>query len=312
MPLEDPTPTPESPSDRSLGEPGDDYSGMSPGASEGESPLQTSAREELPEEYKPYSQFPWTDIPEDVRPDVLSSVKKFHGDMTRKSQEAAELRKEIPELRQKADFLDRLAGDPAFMDWYNRRYNGQAAGGGTAAADAPNTPGYQRGHAVPGGYEKLKELMDTDALTELGQLIAGEVQRAVGPLSQGLDGINRRFVADRTEQEINTLREEVEKNEWPSLTPDLINRMTDLVYRRRAANVRDAYTLVCHDDLIQAEVKKALQRRQGDLERKAEVTFPPRAGPTNQPGEDVTFGSNTLELVNEAAAELRRQGLPVE
>ncbi|MHA2069500.1 MAG: hypothetical protein ACXABY_34490, partial [Candidatus Thorarchaeota archaeon] len=73
------------------------------------------------EEYKPYSQFPWHELPEGTRAVFLEKLKKFHGDMSRGQNEVGRLRQENADYRQKAQWFDELTSQKWFQDAYLAR-----------------------------------------------------------------------------------------------------------------------------------------------------------------------------------------------
>jgi hypothetical protein len=274
--------------------------GLSEGLSEGEPTLETGAQEgALPEEYRPYSNIPWNEIPEHAREDVLKAVKTFQAGMTRSSQEAAELRREAPELRQKAEVLERLTADPGFNQWYQQRYYGAPA---------------QQQQQAPQGQptEKLREFLDADGVNALNATIQQAVHRAVAPLHQRLEQVNQSAVTDRATRDLENLKQEVAEKGWPSVD-EHISQMTNLLSQRRATDVRDAYFLATKESLVEAEVKRALKAKQDRLQQKADTTFKPNVGPAASPGEEVFHGEEaTLQAYRAAKREAQAQGYRIE
>ncbi len=267
--------------------------GLSEGLSGGGEP-EGGAREQLPEEYRPYSQFPWEQIPEDARPDVLGAVKKFHGDMSRGVNEAAELRKLVPELQQKAEFLDQLTGDPGFRQWWESR---------RAGAPAPQAPQARS----PGALEKLNEHFDNEVVSALGSMVQHEVRRALGPLHQQVDVMQRMSATEKAERDLSALKQVVNEKGWPDVDSSMA-QMVSAVRSGRARSVEDAYWLVNKDPILQAETSSAVKRHRQSLEHKAEVTFPPSGGPAGgKPREEFTGTDATVRALEASMRELSRK-----
>lgn len=270
-------------------EPGTD-DGLFQTSSEGTSgTIQSGAKpEELPEEFKPYSQFPWQEIPGETREEFLTALKKFHGDMSRGAQEAAELRREVPELRQKADALDRLTSDGKFWEWYNAYTQG-------------NLPANQ---AQSGQTESsLTEYLDQNAVTGIQKLIQDEIRRAVGPLAQEVQATRQLSLTEMGQRQLNQLRQKVESHGWPSLD-EKIPEMRRLVQGGRANDLEDAYFLVCREEITRQEVNKALKSQREQLQHKADTTIGPGFSPSTPPGVGVFDGPNaTLEALRASMKE---------
>jgi len=224
-------------------EPGAD-DGLFQTSSEGTSgTIQSGAKpEELPEEFKPYSQFPWRDLPDETREEFLQHLKKFHGDMSRGAREAAELRRDLPELRQKADALDRLTSDGKFWEWYNAYTHGNLPASNQPAANEP----------------ALTEYLDQNAVTGIQKLIQDEVRRAINPLAQEVQATRQLSLTEMGQRQLNQLRQKVESNGWPSLD-EKIPEMRRLVQGGRASDLEDAYFLVCRDEITRHEVPFGIQ-----------------------------------------------------
>ncbi len=249
--------------------------------------------QELPEEYKPYSQFPWHEIPEEARPAFLEKLKKFHGDMTRTAQEAAEIRKVLPELQQKAEFVDRLVADPRFMEWYNKTVlnNGETQ----EPKPAPDT-------------SKLNEVLEPEAVSALQQLIRSEIEKATKPISEQLSSVSSLSMAEKAERELRDLRSRASQNQWPEVD-NFIPQMRQILESGRATTLEDAYFLAAKEDLLKAETQKALKNQRSQLERKAETTFAPTSGPAKAPDLALFSGEEaTIKALEEAERELRQQG----
>jgi len=271
--MPDPAETPAGPSDSELlatldrhDLPELEVEGNVPEGGDEPSSLDSGAlREALGEEFKPYSQFPWHRLPDEVRGDFLTHLKKFHGDMTRSSQEAAELRQEVNGLKQKADFFDRLSADPAFMQWYNGR----------------TSPGSQPTQPVAGVNQApapLSEYLGSEGANALTQFLRQEIVRAVGPIANQVQYSQRQSVSERTERELEQLRAKVTERGWPDVDRHM-KRMVDLVNEGRARTVDDAYWVAARDDILTAERDRALLESRQRLEEKSSMTVAPRVGP---------------------------------
>jgi hypothetical protein len=273
--------------------------GLSEGLSEGEETLATGALEgALPKEYQPYSDFPWDEIPEAAREKTLAAVKKFHGSMTRKSQEAAELRQEVPALRQKAEMLERLTADPDFNQWYNQRFFGPSQQQ-TAPQQSPPT-------------EKLREFLDAEGVQALTGLVNQLVQQQTAPLAQRVEQTSRAHSDDRAQRQLASLRSEVAEKGWPDVDEKAME-ITNLLQQRRATDVRDAYFLACREDIIKREAARAVEEKQQRLQQKAETSFSPTPGPASSPGEEVLEGPEaTLKALRQTKRELTAQGMTFE
>lgn len=251
--------------------------------------------ETLGEEYKPYSNFPWDQIPEEARKDFLGELKKFHGAMSRGSQEASVLRRQIPELKQKAEFLDRLVQDPGFLTWYRQ----QQAGGGAQTAAAPS---------APDPTAKLSEYLDAEGQSALRVLIDQEIAHRIAPIQSQLENHSRTRASEQLDRELNHLREQAVQRGWP-VPDDLTTDIASLIQSGRAATVTDAYHLVAKEDVLKAEVAQALKSHQKQLQHKADVTVPP-AGGSLPPGVELFTGDDsTIQALRAARSELRRNGV---
>jgi len=252
--------------------------------------LQDVDETELPEEYKPYSQFPWDKVPEDARPDLLKAVKKFHGDMSRGSQEAATLRQRLPELEQKAMTLERLSSDPEFQAWWNGRGSPPAPRETPAAAPS-----------------KLAENFGPEVVQELGQLMSRLIDERVGPVKQQLDYQARVAVEQQTSKDVQTLAAKAQENGWPAVNSH-IDRMTDLVRQGRARTPEDAYFLSCREEILGAERKRGASEKLAALRAKAGISFPPAQGrPAAGEAQVTTFTGNDA-IANAMEATAREMG----
>lgn len=254
-----------------------------------EEPAASAVAPELGEEFKPYSQFPWEDLPEEVREPFLEKLKKFHGDMSRGVNEAAQLRKDVEQFRQKADWFDTLTSQKWFQDAYL-----QQQGGGQPAQDKP-------------APVKLSQYgLDDEAGDAIERVIQERVGNALGPLTQQLQYLQRKVMSDTTDRELQEVREIAKQKGLPS--PDeKMSRMTQIIQSGEARTVKDAWRLAIFDELPDIVSKNARKAAQEELRNKAASTLPPRVGPATEPGEEIFVGPNAVsEALHAAIAEHAR------
>ena len=253
---------------------------------------EASSPETLAEEYKPYSQFAWHEIPEEARPGFLEKLKKFHGDMTKGSQEAASLRTQVDEYRQKAQWFDGLASERWFQDAYSSR--NQA--GPTNQAPAP-----QQGAPIQGLEEYGLEQGATQAIQ---QAISSGVNEAVGPLAQELSNVRRQMLTEQTERDMADLRVTAQSKGWPS-PDDKLSDISKLIQDGRARSLKDAYRLSVFEEVPNLTANQARLAVEQELRSKAEQTISPAFSPPEMPGEQVFTGENAvLEALNQSIAEI--------
>lgn len=241
---------------------------------------------ELGEEYKPYSQFPWHEIPEDIRPQVLEKLKKFHGDMSKGQSRAAELEKQASEFREKAQWFDALTAEP----WFREAYQAHQAGSTASQQQVSQTD--------------LSELsdygLDEKATKVLQKFISDQMGNTVTPINQTLAQIQQQLVNDQVEREMQSLRKLAQEKNWPS--PDeQLSRMSELMQQNRARTPTDAYRLAVMDDVIDLTAQTARQSLQNELKGKAERTMPPRQGPAGTPQEEVYTGKDAVQRAVQAS-----------
>ena len=255
-----------------------------------EEPTHVAEAPELGEEFKPYSQFPWEDMPEEVREPFLEKLKKFHGDMSRGVNEAAQLRKDVEQFRQKADWFDTLTS----QKWFQDAYLSQQDGGQAKQPEKPATL-------------KLSEYgLDNEAGDAIERVIQDRVGNALGPLTQQLQYLQRKVMSDTTDRELQEVREIARQKGLP--TPDeKMTRMTQIIQSGEARTVKDAWRLAVFDELPDIISKNARKAAQDELRQKAASTLPPRVGPATAPGEEIFVGPNAVsEALHAAIAEHAR------
>ena len=257
--------TPEEPASQSETQQSPDQ-GMSPG--------------ELPEDYKPYSQFPWEELPEEARPRFLEALKQFHGDMTKGQQEAAQLKEQLAEYKQKAEWFDLLTEQP----WFQKAYAEHVGGGGSSTGTSDATPASSEDSAIAAD-------LDPDSRKALQALL----ERQVKPLQDRIQILERQLVQQKTEAELAKLRQLAAERGWPS-PDDLVEEMAQAIRQGRAYSPIDAYKLVAFDRLPEQVEKRAKQKLQEELERKRQQLsgISSKPGPSQAPGEEVYDGPDAV------------------
>jgi len=245
---------------------------------------------QLPEEYRPYSQFPWDDIPEESRGEFLAKLKQFHGDMSRNQQELGDLRKEVAGAKQKAQWFDELTGQKWFMDAYMHQQQ-------PPAQQAPEA-----------SFEKLGEYgIDPQASKLLGQSVQAEVQRSIAPVLQQLQLLQQSIVSQSTQSALNNLKEKAKAQGWPDPTQH-IGKMSEIIERQGVRDVETAYKMALFDDILKSTETKARTSLKDELQRKAAATVAPYSGPAETPGEEQFVGADAvLRAFQQAKAEVTRR-----
>lgn len=270
--------------------PGDELMGLSESASQqlGLTPDDNAAPppQELGEEYKPYSQFPWDRIPEDVREETLKTLKQFHGDMSRKASRAAELEKELTDSRQKAQWFDALTSEP----WFREAYQAHQAGSAAPPKQAPTTD-----------LSELSEYgLDEKATRLLKKFVDDQMGNAVSPINQTLGYIQQQLVNDQVEREMGSLRQLAVDKGWPS--PDeKLSRMSELMQQNRARTPTDAYRLAVMDEVVDITAKSARAGFEQELKSKAQRTLPPSRDTTGTPQEESFTGPDAVQRAFQAS-----------
>lgn len=249
---------------------------MTEDVSEGQTPegAEGSSTPSLGEEFKPYSQFPWEKIPDEVRGEVLEKVKKFHGDMTRSHED---LRKQRDDARQKAQWFDELTGQQWFMDAYMKRQNG-----GTTPAPAPERP----------SLDKLTEFgIDKSATEVLGRVMREEIQAALRPVTENVDFLRRMAYDREANDELGRVREYSKARGLPSPdAPEISEQMTALIRSGQARSIEGAYRLAIFEQALGAAETRGRKTLEQELESKAGATVAPYRGPASAPGEEQFTG----------------------
>lgn len=236
---------------------------------------------ELPEEYKPYSQFPWHEIPEESRPAFLERLKKFHGDMSRGTQEVGLLKRRVDELGQKAQWFDEITAQKWFQDAYLQQQGGQAY-----------PPQQQK--PAPQLADLTEHGIDREATNVIKEYLDEKLGTTIAPLAQNLEKIQQQLMHSEVNRELASLRSMAEKEGLPS--PDTkLPLMNELVSQGRARNATDAYYLTVFDEARALSANKARQTLEEELKSKAESTVAPmQGGPANPPTEEVFTGPNAI------------------
>jgi hypothetical protein len=227
---------------------------------------------DLPEEFKPYSDLPWEQIPEDVRTEVLKGIKKFHGGMTKHQQEYKRLQQELPELQERSAMLEKLVNEPWVREAYEAHQKGLK----------PNEP-----------QPSLTEQFDPEQATALERIIEQKVQERLNPVSSQLTSLQQQQLNAQTKGDLERLSAEAKAKGWP----DPYDRMNDLyaqVTSGAARSVEEAYKLSVFDelpDLIRTQAQKATMT---ELQQKASQTVSPIASPGGTPSQQSFKGRNAV------------------
>jgi len=256
---------------------------LTPPETEGE-PVSFGQSQELPEEYRPYSQIPWEYIPEEIRPQVLEGVKKIQGGVTRRLQEIKELEKQAAEWRQKAEVFDQLSRDPAFLQWYSQRLQG-----GTGQSQAPQ-PQPQESPATAPSLEELTELgLEPQAVKKLEQALESKVQQAVKPLTDQLNLLLNQVVKSEMDRRLSELRALAKERGWPS--PDeKLSQIYQVLTEGKATDLEAAYKLVIFDELPELLSRREREQIQKEMQAKAQASVPPSSGPAGVPRHELYYG----------------------
>ena len=243
--------------------------------------------EQLGEEFKPYSQFPWDKLPPEAREEFLAGVKKFHGDMTKGHED---LRRQRDETSQKAKWFDELTG----QDWFMKAYMGQKNGG---VAQEPERP----------KIEKLTEFgIERPAVDQLQAVIRDEMQNALKPYQQHLQSLQQVILDRQAADELSEIRTFATEKKLPS-PDDIVPRMSELLRSGEARSLKAAYRIAVFDDALGLAEQRGRKTLEEELQRKAGATFPPTRGPSQAPGEEQFVGRDgVMEAFRAAQAERLR------
>lgn len=262
-------------------------------------PIPPIQPEPLPEEFKPYSQFPWDQVPEGARGDFLAKLKKFHGDLSRNSQDAAKHRDAAEQFRQKADWFDQLTSERWFQDAYLAQKSG---------APAPSVAGQQQPLDSRSALKRLSEFgLDPETGEVIDTAINKGVEKAIAPLAEQLSMLQQQLVHNQTTSELTQLRDMAGTNGWPS-PDDKLAAIGELIRSGRARNALDAYKLAVFEEVPTLSANQARLQLQDELRRKAETTIAPPSGPPGTPGDQIFVGDNAVEEAMRASmAEIAAQ-----
>lgn len=247
--------------------------------------------EGLPEEYKPYSQFPWDKMDPETRQETLEKLKKFHGDMSRNSQEVAELRRTNAELQSKAEWLDSLANQP----WFQEAYQAQMSG-------PTSTP--PPSHEEPPSFNQLNEYgIEGDAAKVMDKAVDAKLQQMLGPLAQKLEFLERSIVQDQTNMTLRELTSYAKQNGYP-LPASKMAQMREVIRSGRANNVRDAYMLAISGDVPNVVATKTRAQLQKELEQRQKKSIPPGRSASGTPSQDYSGPDGIQRALADARREL--------
>ncbi len=254
---------------------------------------EAASPETLAEEFKPYSQFPWHQVPEEARQEFLEKLKKFHGDMTRNSQDASSLRKQADEYRQKSQWFDSLTSERWFQDAYASR---NQTGPATNQPLSPQ-PGAQINNLEEYGLEQ-------GATNAIHQAISNGVSQAVGPLAQELEHVRRQLLTDQTERDMGELRVIAQSKGWPS-PDDKLNEISKLIQDGRARSLKDAYRLSVFEEVPALTENQARLSLEQELRSKEAALPAPAYSPPEVPGEQTFTGEDAVvQALQSSIAEL--------
>lgn len=263
-------------------------SSLEPGAPEGPSEGPSA---ELPEEFKPYSWLPWDQIPEDTRQEVLQGVKKFHGDMTRSSQEAKKQLEGVTQFREKANMLDQLFNEPWFQEAF---YKSQGYSPGGASSSSQN--------AMPDPTSLSEMGMDTDQIKAINQLVSGEIQKGVKPLADQLSHLRKQVSIFQFNRELEELRAYAKEHGLPP-PDDRMNEIEQLIIQGQARDAKSAYRQSVFDEAQKLAEKRGRERYREEIQKKAESSIPPGTSPAQSPRGREFSGRNALADALQAAKE---------
>jgi hypothetical protein len=253
---------------------------------ESQAPAETG---ELGEEFKPYSQFPWASMDQETRQETLDKLKKFHGDMSRGSQEAAELRRQMGELQDKASWLDNLATQPWFQQAYQSHMSGQQP-----AAQQEEAPTFQ----------KLNEYgVDSEAAQLMEKAVEAKLQDRLGGLAQKLEFLERSVVQDQTNNTLKQLAQYAKDRGYPSPEDKMVH-IRRIIQDGRATTVEDAYRLSIMDDVPQLVATKTREQLTNELKQKQDALIPPGRSAAGSPQEDYSGPDGVQKAIADARREL--------
>lgn len=246
---------------------------------------------ELSDEFKPYSQFPWASMDAETRVETLAKLKKFHGDMSRGTNEAAELRKNVSDLQGKADWLDNLATQPWFQSAYQAQMNGQ-------------TPVQNSAPEEPASFNQLNEYgIDADAAKTMDKAVDRKLSNVLAPLAQKLEFLERSMVQDQTDATLSQLTGYAKEQGYPS-PDDKMVQLREIIRAGRATNIRDAYMLSISDDVPGVVASKTRADLEAELQRKMSQSIPPGHSAVGAPSKDFSGPDGVKEALAEAKREL--------
>lgn len=292
-------PTPATTPQDSANAPAGDMEGLSQesldllGLDSSQQPAATPQQEpvDLGEEYKPYSQFPWAQMDQETRQATLEKLKKFHGDMSRGANEAAELRKQVADLQSKADWLDSIATQP----WFQQAYQAQMSGQSPQRSDASDEPP---------SFNSLNEYgIDAEAAKTMDKAVDAKLQQMLGPLAQKLEFLERSLVQDQTDATLRDLADYAKKQGYPSPEEKMVS-LREVIRSGRANNIRDAYLLSIADDVPGVVATKTRAELEAELKQKQQQLIPPGRSAAGAPVEDYSGPDGVKLAMQDAMREL--------
>ena len=252
--------------------------------------FERESTDDLPDVYKPYKNvLPWADIPPEARDKALAGVKELHGNVTRAQQEAAELRKQMPELQDKLNYLEDMYRHPEMQKAIElMRSGGQGNNGGT-------------GQAPVADLEKLSDYgIDNEAGKILGNVMRNELKGAIEPLNNQIRFLQQQAADKDARSQLSDLTKEALSKGLPDPNSKL-SQIRDIITDRRATNVADAYYTAIRDEMPQIFKDRALKDYQSELNKKAEQTPPPGYGPSVSPQQRDFTGVDAIERALKAS-----------
>ena len=246
---------------------------------------------DLREAEKPYSQFPWLQMDEATRTETLAAVKKFHGDMGRTQTEVGELKRQVAESQDKANWFDSVTAQDWFRNAYQAHMNGQTV---NPAAPAEKPPSFQ-GLTEHG--------LDSDAADLMDRAVEAKLQKILGPLGHKLENLERQLVQGQTDNQLDAVTKWATEKGYP--TPaERMPLMRQLIQAGRATTIEDAYRLAIADDVPGLVETKTRAQLQAELKQKEQQFIPPGQSMSGSPQQDFAGEAGVLAAMAEARSEL--------
>lgn len=264
---------------------------------EGQSAHAGESISQLPEEYKPYKEVvPWEQIPEEAREDALKGIKKFHGDLTREHQEFANIKRQLPELQEKARIMDYLSNQPEIqqaMERVQARENGNIRQPLQQPAESQQIP----------GLDKLNEYgFDSDAQKALNSTIANSISQAVAPLTGKISQLEQQLVDREVKDQMDALAQVAKENGLPD-PQEQREAIREVLSQKRAVNISDAYFLAIKNKLPSIYTEKAQREMREKLGQKQQQTIPLGYTPATPPTNQMFSGNDAVDRALRASEE---------